>query len=81
MHEIAASGDFPRAQELFVKTIDMYNFVAGRGSSSIIEYGKEMARIAGRSMGECERLPHKRPGPTVQAKLREFMRKAGMTVK
>jgi 4-hydroxy-tetrahydrodipicolinate synthase len=80
MHEIAASGDFQRAQELFVKTIDMYNYVAAKGSTSIIECGKEMARIAGRPMG-AERLPHKRPGPSVQAKLREFMLKASMSVK
>ena len=80
MHNIASSGDFQRAQELFVKTIDMYNYVTGQGSTWIIEFGKEMARIAGRPMGS-ERLPHKRPGTSVRAKLREFMLQAGMTVK
>jgi hypothetical protein len=39
-----------------------------------------MTRIAGRPMGS-ERLPHKRPGPSVRAKLSEFMLQAGMTVK
>ena len=39
-----------------------------------------MARIAGRPMGS-ELLPHKRPGPSVRAKLSEFMLQAGMTVK
>jgi 4-hydroxy-tetrahydrodipicolinate synthase len=80
MHAIALSGDFQRAQELFVKTIDLYSYATGRGSTSIIEFGKEMARIAGRPMGS-ERLPHKRPAPSAQAKLREFMLQAGMTVK
>ncbi len=80
MHNIASNGDFQRALELFLKTIDMYNYVTGRGSSSIIEFGKEMARIAGHSMGS-ERLPHKSPGTSVRAKLREFMLQAGMAVK
>jgi hypothetical protein len=39
-----------------------------------------MMRIAGRPL-VSERLPHNYPAPSVQAKLREFMLQAGMTVK
>lgn len=80
-HEIALSGDFDRAQELWIKTKGLYRYLAAQPGASIIQSGKEMARLAGRPMGNCERLPHRRPGEVERAKLREYMLTAGMTVK
>jgi 4-hydroxy-tetrahydrodipicolinate synthase len=80
MHDAALSGDFERCHEIWTRTLDLYKFAFTKGMYKATAYGKEMARIAGRPMGGCERLPLQRPNEEERLKLRQLMEKARMAL-
>ena len=80
MHDVAASGDLERAQEMWSKALGLANFIYTQGFDRLTAFAKEMARIAGCPMGSFERLPLMRPSEQERRKLRELMIAAGMSV-
>ena len=79
-HDLALSGDFQQCHEFWAKGLDLFTYLQGGSKYNMLELGKEMARIAGRSMGSCERFPLRRPGNAERMKLRRLMEQAGMAV-
>jgi len=79
--EVDRSGDFARCQELWERYLDLYAYIFAGDMYKSSAYGKEMARIAGRPMGDHERLPFVRPNEEERKKLKELMIKTGLTVK
>jgi 4-hydroxy-tetrahydrodipicolinate synthase len=78
IHDTASSGSFERNQEIWSKTLDLYKFAFTKGMYKATAFGKEMARIAGRSMGSYERLPLQRPSDEECHILRRLMKQAGI---
>ncbi len=81
LHDVALSGNIQRAHELWSRSIDLYNYMRYGTRFTFDELGKEMARIAGQPMGDCERLPRRRPGAAERAQLAQLMGQAGMKVR
>lgn len=79
-HDLALSSDFQQCQEFWAKGLDLFNYLQGGSKYDMLELGKEMARIAGRPVGCCERLPHRRPGNDERLKLKQLMVQAGIAV-
>ncbi len=78
MSDIAERGDFQRAQEMWVKALDLSKFLYASGLAELTARGKEMCRLVGRPMGDCERLPLRRPNEAERGRLQELMQQAGM---
>jgi 4-hydroxy-tetrahydrodipicolinate synthase len=78
IHDTALSRDFDSNQEIWRKTLDLYKFAFTKGMYKATAYGKEMARIAGRPMGNYERFPLQRPADEERDLLRQSMEKAGI---
>jgi 4-hydroxy-tetrahydrodipicolinate synthase len=81
IHEATASGDFGSNQEIWTKTLDLYKFAFTKGMYRATAYGKEMARIAGRPMGNYERFPLQRPVEEERVLLSRLMEQAGIGIK
>lgn len=79
-HDLALSGDFEKCNQFWSKTLDLFSYLLGGSKYNLLELGKEMARIAGRPMGCCERLPLRRPGNEERIRLRQLMQMTGMNV-
>jgi 4-hydroxy-tetrahydrodipicolinate synthase len=80
IHEAALSGEFDLNQQIWRQTLDLYKFAFTKGMYKATAYGKEMARIAGRPMGDYERLPLQRPTDEERRILRKLMEQAGMSI-
>jgi 4-hydroxy-tetrahydrodipicolinate synthase len=79
-HDLATRADFAECHDFWAAALDMYNYLLGSKTYNLTELGKEMARLAGRAMGCCERIPHRRPGEAERERLRFFMEHVGMAV-
>jgi 4-hydroxy-tetrahydrodipicolinate synthase len=78
MHDVCATGDFERAQEMWANALGLSEFLYMGGYDRLTALGKEMARLAGRPMGSYERLPIRRASEEDRLKLRQLMAQAGM---
>jgi 4-hydroxy-tetrahydrodipicolinate synthase len=79
-HDLATRAEFAECHAFWAAALDMYNYLLGGTQYNLTELGKEMARLAGRAMGCCERLPHRRPGPAERARLRALMQDVGLSL-
>lgn len=79
--EIDRSGDYARCQEVWSRYLELNSYVFTGDMYKATAYGKEMSRIAGRPMGDFERLPLVRPEEEVRDRLRQLMKKSRLTVK
>jgi len=82
IHDVCLAHDFARAQEIYARSnpLDTYIRAAVRagGLNREIALVKEMSRLAGRPMGEIERLPVVRPSEDERRELRRLMTKVGL---
>lgn len=82
IHDICSNCDFDRAQELYTRIapLDAYIRAAVQdgGLNREIALVKEMGRLAGRPMGQVERLPVVRPDEGERRQLRSLMSEAGL---
>jgi 4-hydroxy-tetrahydrodipicolinate synthase len=76
-----ASGDFEKCQAWWVRNLPLVKYVFRGDMYRMTAFGKEMARIMGRPMGDFERIPLQRPTEAERKKLRELMIEVGMSVK
>jgi 4-hydroxy-tetrahydrodipicolinate synthase len=79
-HDLALSGNFAACHAFWAKALDLYDYMLHQREFTFDELGKEMARLAGRNMGCCERLPLRRPGEPERQQLRRLMQQVGMPV-
>ncbi len=79
-HDLALSGDFAACHAFWARALDLYDYMLTQPGYTFDELGKEMARLAGRPMGACERLPLRRPGEPERARLRGLMEAVGLGV-
>jgi dihydrodipicolinate synthase/N-acetylneuraminate lyase len=77
MHEIGSSGDIEKNNTLWEKMTDLYAFVFAGDMYKATAYGKEMARLAGLSMGDYTRLPLQPVTDAEREQLRKLMTSAG----
>ena len=82
IHDVCLAGGVARAKELYaqLRPLEAYVEEATRrgGPARETALGKEMCRIAGRPMGEVERLPLVRPKEDERRELRRLMVEAGL---
>jgi len=82
IHDVCLAHDFARAQEIYDRSrpLDTYIRAAVRagGVSREIALVKEMCRLAGRPMGEVERLPIVRPSEDERRELHRLMTEVGL---
>lgn len=79
-HDLAASGDFAACQAFWARAVDLYGYMLNQRDYIFDELAKEVARLAGRTVGAGERLPLRRPGSAHRAQLRPLMAQAGLPV-
>jgi len=76
----AAGGDFRGCQQIWKRFLKLNGYVFSADMYRTTSFGKEMARIVGRPMGDVERLPLKRPDEKEREKLKQMMIQAGIAV-
>jgi 4-hydroxy-tetrahydrodipicolinate synthase len=79
-HDLAQSGDFAACHAFWAQALDLYDYMLHHREHTFDELGKEMARLAGRSVGCCERLPLRRPGEQERIQLLPLMQQVGLPV-
>lgn len=82
VHEACLANDFERAQEIYARSRPLFAYVdraveAG-GPARETALVKEMARIAGRPLGEIERPPIMRPSEEERRELQRLMTETGL---
>lgn len=77
-HDLALSGDFAACQTFWATALDLYDYMLHHRDHTFDELGKEMARLAGRPVGDSERLPLQRPDEAVRDQLRALMARVGL---
>jgi dihydrodipicolinate synthase/N-acetylneuraminate lyase len=82
IHDVCLAHDFARAQEIYVRSRPLSTYIEAAvragGVSREIALVKEMCRLAGRPMGEVERLPIMRPSEEERRELCRLMTEAGL---
>ncbi len=82
IHDVCLAHDFARAQEIYARSRPLSAYIEAAvragGLDREIALVKEMCRLAGRPMGEVERLPIVRPSGDERRKLHRLMIEAGL---
>lgn len=82
IHDVCLAHDFARAQEIYARSRPLSTYIEAAvragGVSREIALVKEMCRLAGRPMGEVERLPIMRPSEEERRELCRLMTEAGL---
>lgn len=80
LHDACLAQDFSRVQEIYVRSRPLTNYLEAEMEhpTRVIALGKEMCRLAGRPMGEVERLPVVRPSEDERVELRRLMVEVGL---
>ncbi|MCD6291344.1 MAG: dihydrodipicolinate synthase family protein [Anaerolineae bacterium] len=82
IHDVCLAHDFEKAQELYARLRPVEGYieaaVASGGPARETAIVKEMCRIAGRPMGQVERLPVVRPDEDERREIRRLMTEAGL---